>query len=125
MTLGTKIRSLRNLKGLSREQLAEKLNISLTAYSKIERDETDVNYSRLESIAQALEVSVQELMSFGEKVFIYANNNNTGSSGNGIVSYSPDIKDVLIEVERLKTERTGLLTEITHLKTIIKLLETK
>jgi len=46
-TLGEKIRYLRDIKGWSQADIAYKLDISLPAYSKIERNITDINYSRL------------------------------------------------------------------------------
>ncbi|MFT5619176.1 MAG: transcriptional regulator with XRE-family HTH domain [Arenicella sp.] len=48
MEIGNKIRTLRGLKNLSQEKMAEKLGISSTSYAKIERNETDLSYSRME-----------------------------------------------------------------------------
>jgi len=61
-TLGEKIRYFRKLKGLSLEDLANDLEISLTAYSKIERNITDVNISRLTQIAKTLNITLIELL---------------------------------------------------------------
>ena len=58
MTLGEKTKTFRAAKGYSQENMAKLLNISSTAYAKIERGETDVNFSRLEQIAKAFEVKV-------------------------------------------------------------------
>ncbi|KJS07411.1 MAG: hypothetical protein VR77_00985 [Flavobacteriales bacterium BRH_c54] len=65
-TLGEKIRYFRKLKGLSQEDLAYELDISLTAYSKIERNITDVNFSRLIQITKVLDISLIELLSVNE-----------------------------------------------------------
>ena len=46
MTIGEKIRFMRLLKGLSQEDMAEKLEISLNAFGRIERNETDLNLSK-------------------------------------------------------------------------------
>jgi transcriptional regulator with XRE-family HTH domain len=78
-TLGQKIRKLRELRNLKQEVMAEKLGISQTAYSKMERDETDVSYERLEQIAKALEISVQDLLSFDEKNFFNIMNNQNAA----------------------------------------------
>ena len=66
-TLGDKIRYFRNLKGWSQEDIADKLGISLPAYSKIERNITDVNYSRLCQLAKLFGISVIELLSISNK----------------------------------------------------------
>lgn len=42
MTIGDKIRNMRTIKGYSQENMAEMLGISVTAYAKIERGETDI-----------------------------------------------------------------------------------
>lgn len=65
-TLGEKIRYFRKLKGLSQEDLAYELDISLTAYSKIERNITDVNFSRLIQITKVLDISLIGLLSVNE-----------------------------------------------------------
>ena len=61
-TIGEKIRYFRKLKGLSQEDLAHELDISLTAYSKIERNITDVSFSRLTQIADVLKVSLLDVL---------------------------------------------------------------
>ena len=61
-SLGEKIRYYRNIKGWSQADMAYKLDISLPAYSKIERNITDVNYSRLVQIAKLFGISVSELV---------------------------------------------------------------
>ena len=47
--------------------MAQQLSISQNAYSKIEREETDVPFSRLEQIAKILDVNVVELIVSKEK----------------------------------------------------------
>lgn len=62
-TLGDKIRYFRNLKNWSQEEMAEKLKLSLPAFSKIERNITDVSFKRLEQIAKVYGITVIELLS--------------------------------------------------------------
>ncbi len=52
MTIGEKIRGIRTLKGLSQENMAEMLGLSLLSYGDIERGKKDVNMNRLEQIAE-------------------------------------------------------------------------
>lgn len=80
MTIGDKIRGIRTLKGLSQENMAEMLGLSLLSYGDIERGKKDVNMNRLEQIAEKLGVSVMDIMKFGDTVsnFFDQCNNATG-----------------------------------------------
>jgi transcriptional regulator with XRE-family HTH domain len=66
-TLGEKLKALRLQKGWSQEDIAYELNMSLPGYSKIERNITDINLSRLAQIAQLYKMSVIEVLCYGEK----------------------------------------------------------
>ena len=50
MIIGSKIRTLRTVKGFSQENMAEMLGMSLNAYAKIEREETNVQINRLDGM---------------------------------------------------------------------------
>ncbi|WP_224746607.1 helix-turn-helix domain-containing protein [Mucilaginibacter rigui] len=60
---GKNIRTLRHERGWSQEDVANRLGISIPAFSKIETGVTDINLSRLEQIANIFEVSVVNLLS--------------------------------------------------------------
>jgi transcriptional regulator with XRE-family HTH domain len=62
MQLYEKIGLMRKIKGWSQEDMAERLGMSVNGYAKIERGETDVQFSRLEKISELLEVSLLELV---------------------------------------------------------------
>ncbi|WP_031429982.1 helix-turn-helix domain-containing protein [Methylomicrobium agile] len=67
MKIQEKIRFMRELKNCSQEELAEKLGMSTYGYAKIERGETKATIPKLEQIAEALEIDMMELLTFGEK----------------------------------------------------------
>jgi transcriptional regulator with XRE-family HTH domain len=73
MQLGDKIKKIRDLKGLTQEDIASKLNISSQAYSKIERNETKIDDKRLEQIANALDVPAESIQKFDESNFFISN----------------------------------------------------
>jgi transcriptional regulator with XRE-family HTH domain len=73
MLLGDKIKKIRDLKGMTQEDIASKLNISSQAYSKIERNETKIDDKRLEQIANALEVPSETIQKFDESNFFISN----------------------------------------------------
>ncbi|MFI3221996.1 MAG: helix-turn-helix transcriptional regulator, partial [Methylococcaceae bacterium] len=62
-----KIKFIRQLKGWSQEDMAEKLAMSINGYGSIERGETNVNLSRLEQIAQLFGMELSELVALNEK----------------------------------------------------------
>lgn len=62
MTLGQNILELRKKKGLSQEQLGEKINVTRQTISNWELEETSPNPTQLKLLSQTLEVSVDELL---------------------------------------------------------------
>lgn len=66
-TVGWRIKRLRQKNGWVQAEVAERLEISIPAYSKIETGITDVNMSRLEQIAALFKVPVHEIFVVGDK----------------------------------------------------------
>ncbi|MFI5158892.1 MAG: helix-turn-helix domain-containing protein [Sphingobacteriales bacterium] len=61
--VGKNIRTIRHQRGWSQEDVANRLGISIPAFSKIETGVTDINLSRLEQIANIYELNVVNLIS--------------------------------------------------------------
>lgn len=61
-TVGKNIRAFRHQFGWSQEDVANRLGISIPAFSKIETGVTDINLSRLEQIANIFELNVVNLL---------------------------------------------------------------
>lgn len=61
-----KIRQLRELRGYSQQYMAQQLGISQRAYSKIERNETQLNWKRIAEIASILDIDPIQLVTFDE-----------------------------------------------------------
>ena len=59
---GSRIRNLRKKRGLTQEQLAERLSLSPTHLSNIETGTTRVSLSSIVKIANALDVTVDDLL---------------------------------------------------------------
>jgi len=62
-TVGKNIRTFRHQHGWSQEDVANRLGISIPAFSKIETGVTDINLSRLEQIADVYEIDVVQILS--------------------------------------------------------------
>lgn len=62
--LGSRLRELRRLRGLSQEELAWKADLELSQISRIERGVINTSVSQVLSIAEALEISLPEFFDF-------------------------------------------------------------
>ncbi|MGX2949194.1 helix-turn-helix domain-containing protein [Frederiksenia canicola] len=97
--------------------MAEKLNMSLNCYAKIERGETKLYLDKLEQIAQILDIDVVELIQSGEKNICFQIESPLGSVYQGVGESS-----LLIEIERLKlavshaNEKENLLNRLLEQK---------
>lgn len=124
MFIGTKIKEVRILKNLSRQDMAAKLGISVTAYAKIERDDTDPNFSRLQQIAEVFDMSVLELIGYKEKnIFLIQGDNQNSPLGQNIVTYNQ--QTLVHENEVLRLENNHLKQQNDNLLEIIRLMKEK
>lgn len=85
--VGQRLQLLRMEKNLTQEQMGEKLSLSTSAYCKIEYGETDLTLTRLNKIAEVMEMLPIEL--FG-RIEGYANFNNC----QGIIGYTQHNENV-------------------------------
>lgn len=69
--IGEKIRKIRELKGYSQEYMAEQLEISQRAYSKMEREETKLDWSRITDISRILEIDPIDLVQFDDSLIFH------------------------------------------------------
>lgn len=66
-TLGEKFRILRQKKGVNQKAMADLLQISIPAYSKLETGITDPNFSRINQIAQVHNLTLRQFLDVGEE----------------------------------------------------------
>lgn len=64
--IGARVRSIRKVKGLTQEQLAEKANTSHSYIGDLERGERNVTLQSLHKISEALGVKFFDLFQYGE-----------------------------------------------------------
>lgn len=68
--VGQKIKKLRELRNYTQEYMALNLNITQTAYCKIEKEESKLTIIRLNEIAQVLDVEPLQILTFDERLFL-------------------------------------------------------
>ena len=64
------IKKFRELKNYTRENMADKLEMSLSGYSKLERGDVELTITKLYKIAEILEVDISQIFNFdASKIF--------------------------------------------------------
>ncbi|MBP7156468.1 MAG: helix-turn-helix transcriptional regulator [Flavobacteriales bacterium] len=81
-TIGRRIRSFRNLRGLSQAEVAGKLKMDPGGYSRLESGESEVSVKRLSDLASVLDVSLEQLVSL-EPITVNVNHSSGTQVGNG------------------------------------------
>lgn len=79
MEIGTKVKKLRELKNFTQEFMANALEMTPSGYGKIERNETEVSYQKLERIADILGIKVEDIINFNESFIFNVMHNQTGN----------------------------------------------
>lgn len=85
MQIGTAMKFLRELKNMTQEEIAEKLNMTPNGYSQIERNIGNPNLPKIEKIAKVFDMTTLEFLDFcenGATFFIAGDNQQTGDSSN-------------------------------------------
>lgn len=85
-TIGKRIRTYREEKGFSQEELAEKLHISRSTYQRIENGETNSWINHIENICNSLEVKLDDILK-PEEGYTQINSNNelTNDNASGVI----------------------------------------
>ncbi len=111
--IGEKIRKVRELKGFTQEYMAGKLEISQRAYSKLENNETKIDWEKIESVSAILGVDPLELVSFDDNMVF----NNCTQSGK-LHTFNYNFPD---ELKRNYEQRIEHLEkEIEFLRSLVK-----
>lgn len=104
--IAEKIRLLRLSRNLSQQNIADELNITVAAYSNIERGVSDINLTRLEAIARILGTTPTELIS--------------DSSGDGEQTFMNTVNQQLLlmmkQLELFRHQLEALQQEVRSLK---------
>lgn len=100
MDIGKNIRQIRELKNFTQSYVADRLNMSIGGYSKIETGQTDVSLSKIEQIAAILETELGTLLNFDAKnIFNQYNNTNSVVTGYVETQNNPNILQSLNDIQ--------------------------
>lgn len=122
MNIAERIRSLRQQKNWTQEDMAEKLKISSNGYGNLERGTTGMTFHRLEQLAEIFGISLAELLNIDGKFIL----NQIGENCNHNV-FNLDGKPFTESEYKYQLEKQQLIIEslqqeVSYLKEIIKLL---
>jgi transcriptional regulator with XRE-family HTH domain len=110
------IKFIRQFKKWSQEQMAEKLDMSLNGYAKIEQGKVDINLSRLKQIAEIFGVKLEQLVGLNDKnVFNFIENHNQHNTFEQ-TTYKHELEKANLILEQKDKENA-------YLKEIIELLK--
>lgn len=100
MTIYGSIRQSRKKTGLTQEQMAEQMGVSVTSYAKLERGETKMSLEKLQHISTILNVDLIELIHNGlDKGIVLL-----GANDNNHINYANEDVQKLQEIISLKDE---------------------
>lgn len=103
--VGKKIRLLRHQKGWSQQDVANKLGISIPAFSKMETGITDINLSRLIQIGKLFNLTAVQLLSFSET-------DQLNDYVDGITSIQQKLKEREEEIIQLQKKVIDLYSQL-------------
>lgn len=99
-----KIRQIRELKGFSQEHMANLLKMSQRSYSKLERNETRLDWKKLLAIAKIFEMDPVELIRFDENQLFGNGPEQEGDLARLIAQYEARIRWLEEEVRFLRAQ---------------------
>lgn len=114
--VGSNIKKLRNLRNYTQVKMAEILKITQAAYSKIEKDETDIALKRLVQIAEILEVKLADIFKFDEKLG-FNSPENQGDATEVVTNQETQITELY---ERLLASKEQQILELKEIITLLK-----
>lgn len=132
LNIGEKLREFRTRRGLTQENVAELLEMSVGNYAHIEQGKTKITIQKLQDLAEKLKTDIFELLTLGEKNTFYIQENKDNSTNSYIAhsslpsDYQKTVvanKDLTHDLEKLQLKNEFLEKENANLQEIIRLMK--
>ena len=118
MSIGNKIKKIREFKNLTQEHVANKLGVSQSNYARIEKDEVKITDVRLKQIAEILDVTEEEIKNLDESIIFNITNGHNSTAGQNCIVNNYHISP---EIQKLYEDKIKLLEEkIQYLEGMVK-----
>lgn len=128
MKVRRKMSILRESKGISQSEMAEKLSVDVNTYARIERGETNILHPKLSKIAELLNVDVLDLLANDRNVYLVSENSSHSNNYNVIGSST----EIAFEIQKLQMQlshKDELIEQLRNknkfLKDMLELMKTK
>lgn len=105
MKVGENIRTIRGLKDISQEYLAQKIGVSQSCLQKIESNLSSPTIEKLNDIAKTLEVSLEQLLNFDKQNIFNTEFKDHSKNGKIIYSNTDNFDNERKLFERMVTKR--------------------
>ena len=114
--IGHNIKRWREFKEVKQEKLAKRLKITSAALSQLENGKTDITVSRIEQIAEVLEIDFSLLLSSPQQIINISNSPNTH---NGVYnSQHNTINKELVEAVQAELQKKN--EQISFLQNLVR-----
>lgn len=101
--IGNRIRLARVTKGLSQQNIADELGLTVASYSNIERGVTDITISRLYEIAEILHTPIEAILSIPNTPLQAKDDSNTYTKKENV-----QLEEILKMIQALQEEVSRL-----------------
>jgi transcriptional regulator with XRE-family HTH domain len=118
--LGEKIRCIREIQGLTQQNMADALGITNTAYAKKERGETNIKTERLQEIAKALGVKVETIERFDKKMVLDIDYCQETHEARKPLLSEEERKSYLLTIEILREDNAQLKELVASLQEMVR-----
>ena len=106
---GRNIKAIRELKNYTQDYVACQLQVSVPTYSNIETGKTEVTLSRLQQIAEILEVDYQQILTLNRAAML---NGSYGLTNSHEQVHSGNCCQALLRQLQIKDEQIARLLDI-------------
>lgn len=113
------IRRIRREKDFSQEYMAEMLNLSQSQYSRLENNESPIDFEKVGKIAIILDVNPFDILEFSEQSFINCSQSGNINTINNSEDFKHERESYLQQIKELKEDKEFLKQEIILLKKLL------
>ena len=107
-SIGHRLRKIREAKDLGQDWIAHELGMSVSGYSRIERDEVKITFDKLERIATILDVPLAELVNHQDAVQF----NNLGNANGQSFSVHSNNHLPAVDIEKVESLYRELISSL-------------
>lgn len=122
MRLHEKVAEFRHRKGLTQQELANKIHMKKGGYGKLERGERQLKIPRLRQIATALEMELKDILEGDEKTVLNASFCHISQNNYVNSTKDQEVEKLRFVIEQQQRENELLREQVSQLKEMVELM---